>query len=315
MDKLPKNLRARATFVPHVRVPSKDFRAANISPTNIVIPASSPEEAWIAESTAKIGDWRSLTISVYLRWAITINASVRAEQRYRETPKDQALQTTTLRVINGRPEQSVIAVWPAPEAAENYAKTTPLISAYGVTDLFGCLEDVIFDLYEIFLRHNPLQILSGPEFRKHRFLWHHRNDDTAASSAWNAAWAERYGKWRRNKAYDGLHNVLRAFFNHAGLRRPSFYDQTDIEDWCRTLEMIAELRNLIVHGAATVSTRLRELSGTRTSLTFDFQSDAELDVQLHHLQSIECFCDQLLTAINISLVEHSMRPKSSPTGK
>jgi len=55
-----------------------------------------PEHAWVAEATAKIGDWRGIVRSVYLRWAITINACVLAEQRYEAMPPEKALQTSSL---------------------------------------------------------------------------------------------------------------------------------------------------------------------------------------------------------------------------
>lgn len=303
-----RNLRQRAVFVPHVRIPWQDGVAAIIQPDNLVHRARNAEEAWIEEATGKIGEWRSLTRSVYIRWAITINASVLAEQRYRDMPEDQALRTNTLRVVDGRPEQAVLAIWPAPEAAGHYAAVTPLIAAYGAADLFGALEDVLFDLYEIFLRHNPEPLMRGTEFRDLRRSWHRRGDSPEAAEAWQTTWAARFDTWRRKRAYDGLHTVLVAFYQHAGLQRPSFYRLADVADWARTLEMIAELRHLVVHGAAVVSDRLAALSNTQNSLTFDFEAGQPLDVRLHHLQSVECFCEQLLTAINLSLVERAIGP-------
>lgn len=304
----PRNLRRRAVFVPHVRIPWEDGIGAIVRPDNLVHRARNADEAWIEEATAKIGEWRAMTRSVYLRWAITINASVLAEQRYRDIPEDQALRTNTLRLFEGRPDQVPLAIWPAREAAEHYAAVTPLIAANGVADLFGALEDVIFDLYEIYLRHNPESLMQGNEYRSLRRTWHHRGDTADADAQWQVAWSERFEAWRRKRAYDGLHRVFLALFDHAGLRRPSIYNLTDVADWARTVEMVAELRHLIVHGAATVSDRLATLSSTPTSMTFDFVAGDPLDVKLHHLQSIECFCDQLLTAINMSLVERAIGP-------
>lgn len=303
-----RNLRQRAVFVPHRRIPWQDGVATILQPDNLVHRARNAEEAWIEEATGKVGDWRSLTRSVYIRWAITINASALAEQRYREMPEDKALRTNTLRVVLGEPQQAVLAVWPALEAANHYATVTPLIAAYGIADLFGALEDVLFDLYAIFLRYNPEPLIRGAEFRDLRRLWHRRDESPEAAKAWQTAWAARFDIWRRKRAYDGLPNVLVAFYHHAGLRRPSRYRLTDVEDWARTLEMIGELRHLIVHGASVVSERLAELSNTPNSLTFDFVAGQPLDAKLHHLQSVECFCDQLLTAINLSLVERAIGP-------
>lgn len=308
MAKQPVNLRQKAIFVPHIRIPWREGGAVVAQPNNMVYKAQTPEEAWLEEATGKIGEWRSLTRSVYLRWAITINASELAQQRYRDLPEDRGLRTMTLRMVDGRPEQVPLAVWPAREAAQHYSTTTPLIAAYGVADLFGALEDIIFDFYEIFLRSNPQPLTHGPEYRDLRRLWHNRNNDAESGTQWRTAWQERFNSWRRKRAYDGLGDVLVALYRHAGLKRPSHYKHADVADWAGTLEMIAELRNLVVHGAATVSQRLAELSNTPTSLTFDFQVEADLDVKLHHLQSVECFGDQLLTAFNMSLMEKALGP-------
>jgi hypothetical protein len=58
--------------------------------------------------------------------------------------------------------------------------------------------------------------------------------------------------------------------------------------------MIGLLRHYVIHGAAIVSESLGRLSNTSSSLTFDFVADTELAVKMHHLQSVECFCDRIL---------------------
>jgi hypothetical protein len=304
----PSNLRSRATFVDHVRIGASGREDGDLPVTNIVLTPQGPEDAWIGDATGRIGDWRSLTRSVYLRWALTINACEVAEHRYHSLPEDQALRVDALRIIGGAPERAALAIWPSRDAAARYSQITPLIAAYGIADLFGALEDVIFDLYEIALRHNPTPLISGERYRDLRRLWRGRSDSPEAEDQWQAAWGARLEEWRHRRAFDGLHRVLQGFFTHAGLQRPSTYHQTDIPDWCRTLEMIGELRHHVVHGAAVVSEKLGRLSNTTTSLTFDFVEGSPLDVKLHHLQSVECFSDQLLTAINLSLVEKAMGP-------
>jgi hypothetical protein len=61
-----RNLRQRAVLVPHVRIPWQDGVAAIVQPDNLVHRARNAEEAWIEEATGKIGEWRSLTSSVYI---------------------------------------------------------------------------------------------------------------------------------------------------------------------------------------------------------------------------------------------------------
>jgi hypothetical protein len=100
-------------FVEHQRLGWRDREAHDLAATNLAHEARGPEEAWIEDAASRIGDWRSLTRSVYLRWAITINATVLAEQRYRALPEGEALWTNTLRAIRGAPEQVPLAIWPA----------------------------------------------------------------------------------------------------------------------------------------------------------------------------------------------------------
>jgi hypothetical protein len=109
----------------------------------------------------------------------------------------------------------------------------------------------------------------------------------------------------------GFGRVFRAYYQAADLRRPSMYKHTDIDTWCDTINGVAELRNLIVHGAPCVSSELSEFSKRPTSMSFDFVEGAPLIVRLHHMQSIECFADQLLTALNISLLEKAIGPLPS----
>ena len=61
------------------------------------------------------------------------------------------------------------------------------------------------------------------------------------------------------RAYDPLHRVFTAFFNEAGLKRPSYFKVTDVADWARSIETIAELRHLITHGEGQASEQLQKL--------------------------------------------------------
>lgn len=308
----PLNLRSRVNFVPHGFVSQDEALLAGAPVQNIVLPSGDGERAWIHAVTQKIGDWRSLSRSVYIRWAITINAVEVAAQRYESLPAEKALSITSLRIEHGALESARIALWPAPEAANHYKEIVPLFAACGLADLFGVLEDIVFDMYALLLQEEPLHILSGDEFRPLRKLWNARNNSPTALEEWRVAWNQRLIKWRSNRGYDGLHRVLKAFFIDAKLKEPSIYEFTDIDDWCATVELIGELRNLIIHGAATVSPKLAALSGIPTSMTFEFLESAQLDVALHHMQSVECFIDQLLTALNLSLLERAGLPLSSP---
>ena len=179
------NLRHRAILAPHTFLVGELTSVHPEQVTNLIHRAQNPEEAWIEEATRQIGEWRALSRSTYLRWAITINACEVAENRYRNIAAETRLRTNTLRVVNRRPEQVPLAIWPGPEAADHYASTKPLIAAYGVGDLYGAIEDILFDFVEIYYRHNPQNLMQGsePEMRALRRLWHRRGDDPAAATA------------------------------------------------------------------------------------------------------------------------------------
>lgn len=272
--------------------------------TNVIFdPAGDEAKAWIGEATAKIGDWRSFSRSAYIRWALLINAAHVAEEHYRNLAPDRRLVVGAMRSTRGQLEQVPLKTWVGPIAAAAYTDTIGTIAGYAVADLYGVLEEVVFDAYEILLRHEPRTLLEGDEFRALRRIYARRQASSADEQAWQEAWSARFDKWRRKRAYDPLHRVLKAFFKDAQLKRPSYFEHTDIDDWCATVEMVAELRHLVTHGEGQVSDRLAELCRAKGRLTWDFQAGAELRVDLHHLQSVEFFHEQLLTALNVSLCE------------
>jgi hypothetical protein len=300
---LRPSFRNRVLFVEQQEVSVYDPHVERLhSIQNLIWRTDDPPTKWIEHATERIGDWRSFTRSVYMRWAITINALHVAEARYRDNP-NIALTIDTIRPGPAGPQRVHVAVWPAAQAADNYSASIPLIAAYGVQDLYGALEENVFALYEIFLRARPERLMEGPEFKALRKLYRDRDTSDEHRAAFHHAWDERFEAWRRSRAYDGLHRVFANFWTAAGLSRPSWYEHTDIADWCRTIETIGEIRHLIVHGENNVSPRLADLCAAQPALGFNFHAGQRLDVELIHLMIVEHFLDSLLTTINASLLE------------
>jgi len=296
------SIRNSVSLDSHTRFQIEDVAKAGLPVTNVIVVADGDaEKTWMEAVTSKIGDWRAFARSVYIRWAITINAMHVAEARYRNQPL--ALTVHALRMENGALGPKVLKAWAGPEAADAYIQALSLVPSYALVDLYGTLEEIVFDFYEIYLRHHPQPLLRGDEFGELRRFYARRNSSAEAEAAWRAAWEVRFKKWRRKRAYDSLHVVFKALFLEAGLERPRHFKDTDLSDWCRTIEMIAELRHLITHGEAMASRKLSELSTAKERATFDFKEGEEIRVLLHHVQSVELFADQLLTTINISICE------------
>jgi hypothetical protein len=292
------SIRKRTSFAPQTKIEWRDHEGQGIQ--NWIHRTEKPEEKWIEETTETIGSWRDISRSVYLRWAITINAMDVSANYYRDLADDRRLKTETLRAANGAAVKVPLAVWTGAEASERYAESKELIAAYGFADMYGVIEDITFDAHEIFNRHNPQNLMKGPDYKELRRKFAKREED---HEVWSDAWLKRFEDWRRKKLYDGLPHVARSYWNACGLKKPSPYQHTEIADWMDTIKMFGVLRNHITHSAPNVTEELADACNIKGSMGFDFKAGAELKVELFHLMAIECFIDQYLAALNMSLLE------------
>lgn len=298
------SIRKKVNFVPHTHIGVGNFHSDDIANiNNIIVKTDNPDFRWIEEITSHIGDWRSLTRSTYLRWAMTINGLFKAEEFYKHLPTNEEFFAQTIRQTGSTPTFVNLLHCSGQKAASYHRQTADLIAAYGLVDLFGCLEEIIFEMYMIFLDHHPLTILKGPEFSEIRKLYRAYQADPINTPDWNDVWNARKEKWQRKRLYDGLGKVILAFFDQTKLQKPSQYQHTTPEHWAETVTGISELRNLIVHSVDHVSENLAEFCTKPHSMGWRFKTGEPLIVKTIDMMGVECFCDQLLTAINISLVE------------
>jgi hypothetical protein len=292
------SIRKRTSFAPQKKIEWRDHQGEGIQ--NWIHRTEKVEEKWIEETTETIGSWRDISRSVYLRWAITINAMHVSAKHYENLPEDRRLKTETLRSSNGVAEKIPLAIWSGAEASERYVESQELISAYGFADMYGVIEDIVFDAHEIFRRHQPGDLIKGPEFRDLRRKLAKKDDDP---EAWEAAWSKRFEDWRRKKLYDGLPRVALSYWTGCGLKEPSTYKYTNVADWMDTIKMFGVLRNHITHSAPMVTRELEDSCKIKGNMGFSYVTGTELNVELFHLMAIECFIDQYLTALNMSLLE------------
>lgn len=267
---------------------------------NIVIKATNPEEQWIEDVTNQIGDWRAKLRSTYIRWSLAINGLHIAAKKYADP---HWVNQHRFVVESLRPDDSVIADWDGITASEAHRKTVPMLTAFGIIDLYANLEEVIFDLYRIYLNYHPEKILEGDNFKELRRLRRQAETDSSQAAVWENAWQERLNSWHRKKLYDGLGKVFKAFCNSAAIKAPSTYEHTTVETWAESIETIALVRNALIHGATTVSEELATACSRPYASTFDFTEGKPLVIHLYHLQGVDLFCEQLLNALNLSLFE------------
>jgi hypothetical protein len=64
-----------------------------------------------------------------------------------------------------------------------------------------------------------------------------------------------------------------------------------------------DVRNVLIHGATTFPKELAAFCEEPYSLGFDFVEGRPPLITLLHLQSVESFCNQLLSTLNLALVE------------
>ena len=190
------SIRKRTSFSPQKKIEWRDHQGQGVQ--NWIHRTDKEEEKWIEETTETIGSWRDLSRSVYLRWALTINAMHVSASYYEKLAEDRRLKTETLRAHNGTAVKVPLAIWTGGEAAERYTESQELIAAYGFADMFGVIEDIIFDAHEIFRRHNPHDFMKGPEHKGLRRIFKRRDEDP---ESWNDAWSKRFEDWRRKKLY------------------------------------------------------------------------------------------------------------------
>jgi hypothetical protein len=264
--------------------------------------------------------------STYIRWAISINGLEVAAEKYasvtwQRDPNRRFFVTSLRNEDEPRPDgrrqvvPTIIAEWNGPTASKAHRKTMPMLAAFGVIDLYGNLEDFVFDIFKVFLNAHPEHILRGDEFRDLRRLRHEAKRDESKKEAWDKAWKERLERWQRNKLYDGLGKVFRAFCTAAGLKTPSFHKYVTIENWAETIEIIGLVRNGLTHGVTVVTAEIADACKKPHAMTFDFQEGKPLTIRLDHLQGIDYFCEQLLTALNFSLIEKVHGPLPPPGTK
>jgi len=292
----------------HKFLADSPFYPVDLKYDNFIIQASTPETKWIEDLTTKIADWRGIFRSAYIKWAITINGLSVANKRYEEKSADEnfLFKVHSLRNVGADFEQKPIAEWNGEKAAQVHLDTIPMICTYGFVDLYNCLEEFVFDYYRTYWKHFPDKLLKGNEYRNLRDLNKRARLGGGEKEKWEKAFEERLDKWQRKKVYDNLGKVFLALCVELELKKPEKYITTP-ENWAESITGISIVRNTIVHGGKYVSKELGEFSKKPHSLGFEFKEGDELRITLFNLQSVELFLNQLLSALNLSLVEKYTR--------
>ena len=290
-------------FVGHQKFALDEASLGELPPiNNIIVEPKNPNDDWIKVTCSKVGDWRAAFRSTYFRWALAINALEVASAHYQSRIGEPTAFTIASLRSTGIKR---IAMWDFETAGKNHKDTIPMLAAWGVAEMYSTMEEFVFDIYKVFLAQHPDSLLQGDEFQHLRKLRREANQGEQHKANWNAAWAERLGNWQRKRLYDGLSKVFLSYIEVAGLKTPSIHKLTTIETWADAIQGIGVLRNCFAHGMTTVTKELSEFSKKPHSMRFDFVEGKPLSIELRHLQSVEFFLDELLTALNFSLIERA----------
>ena len=305
----PTEVDARGTtdLVGHRVIQSSQLDVSRDPIHNVIVAAKTEQGRWIEEATRQIGPARARFRSTYFHWAMAINGLHIAAAKYAEFEWKSTRQFT---IEGARTDESgavrkvTLAVWPGDEAASAHLATIPKMMAWGYIELYAALEEFVFQLFRSFHDHHPEHLLRGGESRDLRKLRAEAEADPAKRAAWRDAWRARLDSWQRKKLYDSLHRVFLSFCQTSGIKEPADFSKTTVATWAETIEGIALVRHLLVHGESVVPESLAAFCAKPHSLGFGFKQGQPLRLELHHLQALECFADQLLNALNRSLAEH-----------
>lgn len=273
---------------------------------NVIIETDDPDLAWATDTMRKIGPWRAKLRSAFIHWAVLFNGLDVASSQC----DDRAVEgrPSLFTVSSYRPDPDGIAqlepIWKGAwdEAADIHRRAMAKVGPWGVIDLYSNFEEAVFDLALTYYRQHPRALTIGPDWRDFRKLQRAAAESEEGAQEYERALNERLEQWRRNKLYDGLPQVIVTWMDHAGLRSPNGYETTP-EDWAQSLHLFAIMRNSIIHGAEVVTRELAEASRVRGNAGIDWTEGDPLQLTLHHLHAFELYVEQLLDALNRSLVE------------
>lgn len=297
----PTDQRGQADFVGHVVV--DDWTKGMATFENIIVQSDKPEEAWIEPVCRLIGEWRATFRSAYIRWALALNGLDVAAARYASAEWQQKGKEFFVGSRDHLGREVKLVVMNGPDAAEAHRSTVPLMAAYGLIDMYSALEECVFKLYRAFLDVHPDALLQGDDYKPLRKLRAAAARDAGQRAAWDAAWTDRLARWQQKQLYSGLGRVFRAFCSVTELKAPTTFKLSTTETWAETIEGVGIVRHLLIHGVRTADAGLAKFCTKPYRLGFEFKEGDKLDIHLGHLQSVQVFCEQLLSALNLSLVE------------
>lgn len=266
-------------------------------------PATPKAEVFFALSHASHIARKKLR-SCYIRWALTINALHAAHSRYEDNP-NIALKVSFMRQKGiYSPNYYPLLELDNTQVKNNTKKCIDVISAYGIYDIYGCFEEIVFELYEVYFHHCPQQLLQGSEYRELRRLYHQRKRSEADEIKWKKAFSTRLDNWRRKKTYSPLAKTFEALLGDVGLLNiGQFRDPKNLAGLIRVIDIAAELRNIITHGGHAVTDRLDALCLGGADMLFPFKKGMEIVVSKNEFSAIEFYFDSVILDINKSVNE------------
>lgn len=240
--------------------------------------------------------------SCYMRWALTVN-SLNISQKYYGDHPDRGIGVGFLRENGDSFDMKTLVEFDSNQSIDATKRCLEVISAYGVFDLYGCFEEILFDLYECHLRDKPQKLMQGSEYKALRVLYRNRCNDEMSMDKWETALNNRIDDWKRKKVYTKMADLFISFIKDSGIDKAKIFSPDAMEGMRRGIGIISELRNIITHGGSVVTKNLGELCGEGKNPFFLFRSGDSISVDLHHLAAVEFFFDTIISDINMSAME------------
>lgn len=167
------------------------------------------------------------------------------KKRYNENPPYIEFEIKSLRNKSSSTSYEQIALFSVESIGQMHIEALPNAYRYGFVDLFQKLESFIFELYRTYYWECPKTLFQGKEFQDLRKSYKSRSDSLEAQETWEKEFSERLNRWQKKRGYDGIKNILLAYFNDIKLKTSSRYKFTNTDTWAETLEILSCVRNLL----------------------------------------------------------------------
>ncbi len=253
-------------------------------------------------------EYRNLFKSSYIRWALAINGLNVANEKYNNPNFTNAFAIKTNRIVNDELKTVNMAVWNGANAAKKHLNTIPMLTSYGIIDIYSLLEELILKLFKTYRLYNPSKYITGKENKHLRVLYRNSHSSEEDKLIWENEWNKKLDNWVRKKIYDGLDKVFISFIKEIEILSnldnlsKEFVNLKEIDEISKSIKFFSVLRNSLIHGSTTVTQELFDASKLPSINDIKCKVGDRLEFNIETLSAFDQFIHALLGKLNVYLL-------------